>query len=117
MAKSNRHRIGEALKLLGDGLAPFVGREMQAVHGDEWQSISVQMDGDRGGGKKKKISWTDPAVLLPLMWDQWNAVFKNTLGHGERSLVSELREARNRWAHMEHFSSCCADALFASHTN
>jgi hypothetical protein len=33
------------------------------------------------------------------MWDQWNVVFRKTLGNAERSLVSELRDARNRWAH------------------
>ena len=44
-------------------------------------------------------------ILLGVLWDQWNAVFKNTLGHAERSIVSELRDVRNRWAHNEQFSS------------
>ena len=39
------------------------------------------------------------------MWDQWNDVFRQTLGHAERSLVSELRDVRNKWAHQEPFSS------------
>ena len=38
------------------------------------------------------------------MWEAWNEVFRNTLGHAERSLVSELREHRNKWAHQETFS-------------
>jgi hypothetical protein len=33
------------------------------------------------------------------MWDNWNDVFRNVLGHAERSLVSELRDWRNKWAH------------------
>jgi len=37
------------------------------------------------------------------MWDQWNAVFRHNLGHQERSLVSELRSIRNRWAHQHEF--------------
>ena len=36
---------------------------------------------------------------------QWNEVFRNTLGHAERSLVSELRDVRNSWAHQQAFSS------------
>ena len=32
-------------------------------------------------------------------------MFGKTLGHTERSMVSELREVRNRWAHQEPFSS------------
>ncbi len=39
------------------------------------------------------------------MWNQWNDVFRKTLGQAERTLVSELREVRNRWAHQEPFSS------------
>jgi len=38
------------------------------------------------------------------MWDQWNQVFRYKLGMAERSLVSELREYRNRWAHQDLFS-------------
>ena len=39
------------------------------------------------------------AALLKLMWDPWNDVFRKTLGQAERSLVSELRDVRNKWAH------------------
>ena len=44
------------------------------------------------------------AALLKLMWESWNEVFRQTLGPAERSLVSELRDHRNRWAHQEAFS-------------
>ena len=47
----------------------------------------------------------DVAVLLKLMWDSWNLVFRLTLGPAERSLVSELRDYRNKWAHQETFTS------------
>ena len=42
--------------------------------------------------------------LLKLMWESWNDVFRLTLGPAERSLVSELRDHRNKWAHQEPFS-------------
>ena len=35
----------------------------------------------------------------------WNSVFRKVLGQDERTLVSELRTARNRWAHQEAFST------------
>src|SRR5690606_30936518 len=47
----------------------------------------------------------DVAPLLRLMWEAWNDVFRRTLGHAERSLVSELRDVRNRWAHQRTFST------------
>jgi len=99
MAKTNRDRVGEALELLVKGLLPFIEREMKAVHGDKWKTVARQSFGG------KKVNWSDPQTVLTVTWDQWNVVFKNVLGHAERSLVSELRQVRNRWAHMENFST------------
>ena len=62
------------------------------------------MGEDRLNAKKPIAEW-DVAVLLKLMWESWNDVFRKTLGHAERSLVSELRDHRNKWAHQESFSS------------
>ena len=53
----------------------------------------------------KPLTAWDVAGLLKLMWDTWNDVFRRILGPAERSLVSELRGHRNRWAHQERFSS------------
>ena len=50
------------------------------------------------------------------MWNQWQLVFRKTLGQAERTLVSELRDVRNRWAHQNPFSSDDAyRALDSSH--
>jgi len=104
MAKTNRDRVGEGLELLNKGLLSFIEREMKAIHGDKWKDEAAKSSGVAGEGGKK-INWNDPQTALVVMWDQWNAVFRNTLGHAERSLVSELREIRNRWAHMDAFST------------
>ena len=39
------------------------------------------------------------------MWATWNEVFRTILGPADRSLVSELRDHRNKWAHQESFTS------------
>ena len=106
MAVTNHERVGEALDLLKEGLAPFVERELRARYGKYWITQAT-------ASWPNDVNWTgdddqphlDCAVLLRLMWDQWNEVFRNTLGHAERSLVSELREVRNKWAHQDRFSS------------
>ncbi|MDR1489970.1 MAG: DUF499 domain-containing protein [Desulfovibrio sp.] len=108
MSKTNLARVGDALELLNKGLFPFVERELQSVHGVAWQEVVAStLREDRGGIKTAKagdVNW-DTQNLLAVMWEQWNAVFRNTLGHAERALVSELREMRNRWAHQTPFSS------------
>lgn len=99
MAKTNRDRVGEGLELLNKGLRPFLERELKAEYKGKWAETVTQSFGG------KKANWADPQTTLMVMWEQWNAVFKKTLGPAERSLVSELRDIRNRWAHMEAFST------------
>jgi len=105
MAASNRERVGKGLDLLASGLRPFVERELKSHLGDNWQSALPDTAGRGPRAKPQPVNLNDPQILLGLLWDQWNAVFKNTLGHAERSIVSELRDVRNRWAHNEQFSS------------
>jgi len=105
MAKTYHNRVGDALDLLNAGLQPFVEREMRAVFDKKWKEMARQtIRDDHGSLTGKEINW-DTYNLLSVIWNQWNAVFKNTLGHAERSLVSELREVRNRWAHQTPFGS------------
>ena len=100
---ANRATV-KALDCLSAGLAPFVERELKAIHGDRWQEIALDSGGRPSGAKKQpKPNLSDPQVLLGTMWNQWNNVFARTLGPAERSLVSELRDVRNRWAHNEAF--------------
>ena len=54
------------------------------------------------------------AALLKVMWAAWNDAFGRTLGRAERSLVQELIDFRNKWAHQEPFSSDDADRALDS---
>ncbi|MGD0769931.1 MAG: Swt1 family HEPN domain-containing protein [Tepidisphaeraceae bacterium] len=102
MAITNRERIGKGLDLLATGLRPFVERELKSHLGDNWRSVLP--DGGRRL-KPKPANLDDPQTLLSVLWDQWNVVFRDVLGTNERTLVSELRNVRNQWAHSEQFSS------------
>ncbi|SFI16593.1 Swt1 family HEPN domain-containing protein [Planctomicrobium piriforme] len=91
------------MDLLTEGLAPYVEIKLRAVHQDNWvRIVSNSFRDDRGRVNGQSVDW-DAQALLTVMWDQWNTVFRNELGHFERSLVSELREVRNRWAHQQSF--------------
>ena len=90
---------------LKSGLAPFVSREFINHHKGRSDQVLQQVLGEPVQDAKGHFSNMDAAALLRVMWESWNEVYRNTLGHAERSLVSELREVRNRWAHQESFSS------------
>ena len=106
MAITNHERVGKALDLLKDGLQPFVEREMKAQHAQLWleqvQGAVADTQTHLFTGKGEP-QW-DAASLLSVMWNQWNVVFRKTLGQSERTLVSELRDFRNRWAHQKPFT-------------
>ena len=106
MAINNHERVGKALDLLKAGLGSFVEREVRgALESRKLDAHRVRDYGeDRVLGSKPIPEW-DVAGLLKLMWDTWHEVFRKILGPAERSLVSELRDHRNRWAHQESFSS------------
>lgn len=98
-------QISTALDMLTDGLRPYVEQKLQATFRDNWIQTargSFRDGRNRASDDGEGLDW-DAHSLLTVMWDQWNAVFRNDLGHTERSLVSELREFRNRWAHQQEF--------------
>ncbi len=105
MALSNHERVGKGLELLKAGLAPFVEREFQSLFGKSaLAEAQKRVVAERLDTSQPFASW-DAAALLRLMWDAWQEVFRKTLGQAERTLVSELRDVRNKWAHQEPFSS------------
>ena len=115
MAITNHDRIGKALDLLREGLGPFVDREVT----DKVKARAVRIDTIRRFAENpmlanKPVAEWDASALLKLMWDTWNDVFRDALGFTERSLVSELRDWRNRWAHQERLSSDDADRALDS---
>src|SRR5690349_8346125 len=115
MAVTNQERVGKAMDLLRQGLAPFVEREVQ----EKVRVGAVNMDTVRRFSEdptlaKKPIAQWDAAGLLKLMWEAWNDVFRSTLGVSERNLVSELRGWRNKWAHQERYSSRDAERALDS---
>jgi predicted AAA+ superfamily ATPase len=114
MALTNQERVGKAMDLLRQGLAPFVARELSSQYeGGVVDAVRRYLGDDRALAKKWFEDW-DAAALLKLMWEAWNDVFGRTLGRAERSLVQELRDWRNQWARQEPFSSDDVDRALDS---
>ena len=95
MAISNRERIGKALDELRDGLLPFISRELREKVGNNWLNQQPS----------NLNNLQDISVLLGLFMEYWNSIFKKILSHSDRAYISELKEARNKWAHAQTMSS------------
>src|SRR6266542_1659773 len=104
MALSNRDRVGRGFELLAKGLEPFVDQRMNAAapSGTDWLAMITVRDRQKFG-----TSWvnsrSDPLFLLRMLTEEWRA-FKDDLSRGQRAWASELREARNQWAHGDGFN-------------
>ena len=105
MAVTNAERVGKAMEALRAGLAPFASREFIRHHrgrtAQELERILRRPIPD----PRKPFHGMDVSGLLRVMANSWNEVFRETLGRSERSLVGELQDVRNEWAHQESFSS------------
>lgn len=107
MAISNHERVGRALKLLHQGLYPYFEREMKFAHGGQWLG-KVESSLPEHYTRSKapdEVLKEDVSSLLIALWENWNTVFRKTLGQAERTLVSELRTIRNDWAHSTTYST------------
>jgi uncharacterized protein len=114
MATSNIERVGQGLEILRKGLAPYILRELQSAHKENWWARGVEAAlsgaiGKEGVSKKgtseERFEKLDAQALLVVLWASWNEVFQAQLGHTGRSYVSELREVRNKWAHQQPFTA------------
>ena len=116
MAITNHERVGKAMDLLREGLGPFVEREFKSVHGpqDARERARAYFYEDSRLSTDGALAEWDSAALLSLMVFSWNDVFRQTLVQTERSIVSELRDWRNKWAHQERFSSDDAERALDS---
>jgi len=95
MALSNRDRIGKALDHLTAGLLPYISRNLYESVGSDWHTRLP----------KKANNLQDVSVLLGLFIENWQIVFRRLLSQSDRAYVSELKEARNKWAHAESMST------------
>ncbi len=98
-------RVSKALELLTDGFCSYVEHHMKEIHKEGWIDAARESFHDSGGQAFPEdaiVRW-DAHSLLTVTWNQWNEVFRHRLGYAERSLISELRDFRNRWAHQGDF--------------
>ena len=89
MAISNHERVGRALKLLHEGLYPYFEREMAATYTAEWP-MRASAYFNKDNSEIPEFLKDDLYSFLKYMWQEWNDVFRKTLGKAERSLLSEF---------------------------
>jgi hypothetical protein len=101
MAITNSERVQRALEAVRDGIRPGCIAAWEAKFGGGWQSEVQSRDRHAVGNPED----TDLAWILKGMTNTWQEVWNDRMGIRERGYVSEIRDARNKWAHQENFST------------
>jgi len=101
MVMANTERIARALDHLRDGLGPKCEETWQGFFGDDWLA---EVNG-RFHHPEAKPSTSDVAFLFKGLKVTWDDVFGHGFSPAIRSLVFELSEVRNGWAHQQAFST------------
>src|SRR5688500_6927891 len=115
MAITNQERIGKAMELLREGLAPFAEREMLRPGPNlKQREYKVKRLAEEAKLANKPLAEWDVAGLLRLMSESWFEAFATALGYAEQALVTELRGVRNDWAHQKPFTSDNTDRALDS---
>lgn len=104
MAINNHERVGRALRLLHEGLYPYFEREMESTYTKQWPLRAAAYFNKDDSGIQEFLK-SDLYSFLKFMWQEWNDVFRKTLGKADRSLLSECQDIRNTWAHSSAFST------------
>lgn len=99
-----RESIARALDLLAEDLQPVLQQALKDHYGERWLEAARQsFRTDRNIPPDGQALRWDAHAVLTVLWDQWPHLYRDRWGPFERSLVSELREFRNRWAHQHEF--------------
>lgn len=104
MSLSNREYVGRALEALADGLEPYIAAVLSEVApGVAWTKI-IQHKDENAGRAAQSYAPTDLSLQLRIMTESMGSLgYPFNLPHDARSHTSELRQARNLWAHNETF--------------
>jgi hypothetical protein len=94
---SHRGEVASAFEVLAEGLAPFVDDQMHVAFPDEdWILMAAAKLGKR---RDVLVSLTDPHFQLEVISRWWGPAFSGALAEPVRDTVTQLRTARNHWAH------------------
>ena len=101
MVMANTERVARGLDLLRDGLGPECAAAWEGSYGSGW----LEVVNSRLHSPERDPRVSDVAFLFKGLKGTWGEIFGHEFSPAVRSLVFELADVRNRWAHQEAITS------------
>jgi predicted AAA+ superfamily ATPase len=118
---SNHERVGKSLNLLATALYPYIQQEMKVAYEYRWLDVTSNLvneilshPANRDSKQERNIEdllQEDVSLQLKFIHRHWDELFKKLLSRNDRSIVNELIQTRNQWAHSQSFTT--SDAIRA----
>jgi predicted AAA+ superfamily ATPase len=104
----NHERVSRGLRLVLQGLAPYVARELVTFYGDNWWQAGVmgklyedqRRNLPESGSDEELIRSLDVSLALLLFDLHWHEIFRKKLSIDHRNWCKELIGTRNKLAHL-----------------
>jgi len=109
----NNVRILQGLESFCVGMVPYVTAELQRLYGEKWRERARSSLPDFWQKSSDELN-LDVSALMAIIRDPHHKAFAQLRTFRERNLLNEVREARNKLAHMEYFSNGATDRALSS---
>ncbi len=101
--RNNQEIIGKSLNTLSQGLYPYVVKKMEVTYSNEWVKTARPILNIAKKDDLEQKLQEDIHLQLKLILKKWEDVFTKNKNLS-KSIVEELVEIRNKWAHGKPFS-------------
>jgi len=93
-----RHSIDQLLHVFQQGYEPFVITAIRSIHGTSWLDV-IKSTPDLRVNTQQQPLRLDATAIVRIMLHHWDSTFSRVLVATDRSMLSEVRLMRNKWAH------------------
>lgn len=105
-----RNAVDQLLHVFQQGYEPFVITAIRSIHGNSWLDVIKNTPDLRVNTTQRPLR-LDATAIVRIMLHHWDSTFSRVLTVSDRSMLFEVRQMRNKWAHQGNINVDDVDRL------
>lgn len=93
-----RNAVDQLLHVFQQGYEPFVITAIRSIHGNSWLEVIKNTPDLRVNTQQQPLR-LDATAIVRITLHHWDSTFSRVLTATDRSMLFEVRQMRNKWAH------------------